>query len=139
DQKILKVSISEKDIIVKSKDKFRCKKLKVLKILTEEEIDKQLEKEFTEKFGQKGLWNFVKEFRNKKFLTRKFNDEDKKEIKKLLIKTNKKLSPYGWEYKDNVRFISAVSLGYSLWDSLGVSLGDSLWDSLWDSLRYSLR
>ena len=166
DQKIIEVEVEEKDIVFKGDNKFRCKKLKVTKILTEKQIDNQIEKEFTEKFGQKGLWKYCQEFKNKKFLTKKLTIQDKKKIKKLLLNTNKKMNKYNWNYKSNVRFIQIDSLwdslgyslwrsledsigdslrhpiGYSLWDSLGesllVSIGDSLWDSLWNSLRHSL-
>ncbi len=138
-QKILEVEVEEKDIIVKGENKFRCKKLKVCKILTEKQIDNQIEKEFTEKVGQKGLWRYCQEFKNKEFLTKKLTIQDKKKIKKLLINTNKKLNKYNWNYKSNVRFISADSLEDSLWDSLRYSLRDSLRDSLWYLLRDSLK
>ena len=142
EQKILLVEVEDKDIIVKGDNKFRCKKIKIIKILTKQEVDKQLEKEFTDKFRKKGLWNYVKEFENKKCLNKKITKSDKTKIKKLLLNTNKNLSPYGWNYKSNVRFIQVDSLWDSLGDSLWDSLGDSLWyslrDSLWDSLWYSL-
>jgi len=142
DQKIIEVEVEEKDIIVKGENKFRCKKLKVNKILTEKQIDNQIEKEFTEKFGQKGLWKYCQEFRNKKFLTKKLTIKDKKKIKKLLLNTNKKLNKYNWNYKSNVRFIQIDSFDnspwYSLCDSLENSLDNSLVDSLDNSLRYSL-
>ena len=143
DQKIIEVEIDEKDIVFKGENKFRCKKLKVNKILTEKQIDNQLEKEFTEKFGQKGLWRYCQEFINKEFLAKKITIKDKKKIKKLLLNTNKKLNKYNWNYKSNVRFIQVDSLDnspwYSLWDSLEDSLEDSLGDSLRDSLGDSLR
>jgi hypothetical protein len=142
DQKIIEVEIEDKDIVFRGENKFRCKKLKVNKILTERQIDNQLEKEFTEKFGQKGLWNYCKEFKNKEFLTKKLTIQDKKKIKKLLLNTNKKLHKYNWNYKSNVRFIQVDLLRDSLRDSLCSSLlgplGDSLWSSLLDSLGYSL-
>ena len=142
DQKIIEVEIDEKDIVFKGENKFRCKKLKVNKILTEKQIDNQIEKEFTEKFGQKGLWKYCQEFRNKKFLTKKLTIKDKKKIKKLLLNTNKKLNKYNWNYKSNVRFIQIDSFDnspwYSLCDSLENSLDNSLVDSLDNSLRYSL-
>lgn len=137
DQKIIEVEIDKKDIVFKGENKFRCKKLKVTKILTEKQIDNQLEKEFTEKFGQKGLWRYCQEFRYKKFLTKKITIQDKKKIKKLLLNTNKKLNKYYWDYKSNVRFIKADSLRNSLEDSLRYSLRDSLRDSLWYFLRDS--
>jgi len=145
-------------LVGESEEKAGYTKCRLLRTLTDEELDNLIEQEFKKRFNMSGLYSDISWVRTYKPYQ---NDVDPQWLKDQLkplcellkrpsdiqIQSIRDQSP---QNKISLGYSLTDSLGYSLTDSLGYileyslysledSLGSSLWDSLWDSLRNSLR
>ena len=117
-------------------EKVRYKQIKLLQTLSDEEINLEMDKDWSRRIGRKGMFLPISWVRNVTYLDREVNKNTCEYLLQgVLSLINCKKPILFVHLRDSLRY----SLRNSLRDSLGDSLKDSLGNSLRDSLRYSLR
>ena len=117
-------------------EKARFRKVKLLRTLSDEEIDQAIDDDWARRLGQKGLFLPIAWARTATYLDRPVEKARIEQLIQGIANLCQKPSKVEWKTGDSLGSNLGDSLRSSLQDSLWSSLRSSLWSSLWSSLFY---